>query len=301
MVARMRKLLLLSMFFCGCSLQTDGTSSEGDVVEDSAVSIDTSSGDTNVVLDDTGEAPDTSVADTGVVAVDSTVDTAKPDTAVVDTFKPDTFVPDTFMPDTFMPDTFMPDTFMPDTSVVDTAPEAPPPSLNVMSTTLSAYNVDLTAMGTRDWAHWGHDTVDAFNRKKDVALITKGTRTGGASFESLVFHFSWTNGTPILTMPDSKRGLQFSNNGEGVTFLVKGDPFLESTLDIWCGSTGGNASITGTLTDATTGSSTATISPTAAYVVTFKFRPATAAGSLKVEFKKTDNLSYSSLNAAALR
>lgn len=290
----MRQLVLLSIFVLGCSLQSEGTSPEAELVSDSSSVIDTSSGDTNVAPDDTISVSDDTL-DTTPVELDS----AKPDTGVVDTSMPDTAKPDTSMPDTTMPDTAPPDTGPKDTGPVDVGPEAPPPSLSITSTSISDYTIDLAA-GTRDWAHWGHTTTDAFNRKKGLALISKGTQTGALSFESLVYHFAWSNGDPLATMADTKRGLQLSSAGDSVSFDAKCDPFMESTLDLWMSATGGTTTVTATLPDATTGPAVTTI-PGGVYVVTVKYRSATAAGAVKIDIKKTDSTAYSSFFAAALR
>jgi hypothetical protein len=290
----MRRLLPIVVVVAGCSLQSEGTGVNEGV---DAEAIDSSIGTDSFIDNDTGSIPeDSSIAET--TTIDSGIDSAKADTS-----KPDTLVVDTSVVDTSMPDTKPVDTGPTDTGPPDMGPETPGPTLTIVTTSLSTFNVDLSAGSPRDWAHWAQPATDSFNRKLGGSMIAKGTRMGASTFESLVFHFAWTGGDPTATMMDTKRGLQLDTVGNAVAFDVAGDPTTELTLDTWASSTGGSTLVTASLSDAPATSATTTLTA-GVYMVTFKYRTASAAGKIKVEFKRTeagDVGTYSSFFAAVVR
>jgi hypothetical protein len=269
------KLFALAVLAAGCSLQSEGLGTDSPDLTDKV---------------DSSVAPDTALQEASIVdstPIDSGVDTS---------------VPDTSMPETSVPDTSMPDTKPIDTGPPDVGPETPGPTLSVMTSTLATFNVNLSD-GARDWAHWGHPATDSFNRKSGGMMITKGTRTAVSTFESLVYHFAWSGGDPTPTMADTKRGLKLDTVGNAVTFEVSGDPSSERTLDVWASATGGATVVTGTLSDAATGSVATTLTA-GVYLVTFKYRTASMSGKLKVEIKRTEAGAvdaYSAFFAAAVR
>jgi hypothetical protein len=61
--------------------------------------------------------------------------------------------------------------------------------------------IDLTAQGTRDWAHWGLDATNLFTHKATAfARIADITLLGTAPAEyttNSAIQFSWTNGVPV--------------------------------------------------------------------------------------------------------
>src|SRR4051812_48471080 len=72
----------------------------------------------------------------------------------------------------------------------------------VVTPTNSTATVDLSAEGSLDWAHWGLDQTNSFNRKQTVAArISNFTLLGTNSTQSLTNSpatlFTWTNGMPV--------------------------------------------------------------------------------------------------------
>src|SRR5690606_18618837 len=77
---------------------------------------------------------------------------------------------------------------------------APPPA-----------NVDLTAEGTADWAHWGLGGANGFNRKSGAApQISNYTKIGSGAVRSFTDNptlYSWTDGAPVSTVTDTGSAL----------------------------------------------------------------------------------------------
>jgi len=91
------------------------------------------------------------------------------------------------------------------------SPAFPATLTGSFSPVASGSNVDLTAIGTLDWAHWGLNQVTDFNKKTNATpfigtLITLGT---GAPFRfpTNPVAFSWTDGSPTLAVTNSPTGI----------------------------------------------------------------------------------------------
>lgn len=287
----MRRLLALAVVVAGCSLQSEGTGVDealGDTAVDSSLANDSFvDNDTGTARDDSPDSPEETTT------IDSGVDSPLPESST----------PDTSMPDSKSVDMGPPDTGPPDTGPPDMGPEAPGPTVTVTNSSLSSFTVDLSAGKPRDWAHWGHTMSGSFNRMSGGAMLAKGTSTGASTYESLVYRFSWSGGEPpTSSVTDTRRGLQLDTVGDSVTFEATGQPgMMETTLDGWASTTGGATLVTATLSDAPTGSATTTLSGTAAYLMTFKYR---TAGKIKIEIKRTDagmSGQYSAFFAAVVR
>jgi hypothetical protein len=287
----------LAIGLCGCSLSSEGSAPFDEALGDTGTTV----ADTTVTIDSGEPIVDTATPeDTATPPPDTTTTDT---TMAIDTIMPiDTTMPDTTMPDTTVADTFMPDTAPIDTGTIDMGTDAGGPYVTVSTASISSYNINLSDGSPRDWAHWAHPMTDSWNHKATGGgWIAKGTRVGSSGFDSLVYHFSWTGGTPTASVTDTSRGLQLDTIGNSVTFDVKGDSTSETTLDVWVSATGGSATLTGVLTDASTGSAATTIT-TGVFRSTFKYRPATAAGRLTVELKKTGGMgNYTAIFAAVVR
>jgi hypothetical protein len=189
-------------------------------------------------VDDAFAPEDTSEVDARVQdsePADTFADTASADTSIgPDTSKTDTGKDE---PDTFVADTFVADTLVPDTAVTDTgADSSGGPVLTITTEPTTAVEVNLTAEGTVDWAHWGFGTVDTFTHRLGPGVyIQKGAATGSAGTTALSMKkFSWSNGTPTAAASTSD-GLVFGSTGEGYTFDVAASPTKSRTLRLYVG------------------------------------------------------------------
>jgi hypothetical protein len=240
---------------------------EDDATEEDALVED--SGDASIVAD-TARGPDT-----------STSDTSTPDTTVVDTGKPSK---DSSPPPI---DTFVPDTFVPDTAVTDTSPTGPVLTIAVEST--SETDVNLTAEGTVDWAHWGNTAVTAFNhRALGGGLIKPGSATGSPGMTGLSKKtFVWSDGLPTPSA-STDDGLVFGTAGEGYAFDVAASLTKTRTLRLYIGWYSRAAgTVTATLSDGSAPAVMASSSGSALgmdydrFVITFRAASPTASVTIK--------------------
>ncbi len=238
--------------------------------------------ETDDTLDDTSPTTDAS-DETLPSPSDSAVADAVADSTGTDDAKKDTTTNDTAMADTATADTTAIDTAPPDTGMVGTG------ALTITVERISGADVNLTAEGALDWAHWGHGTVTAFTHRAAFGgLIQKGDATGTAGITALSNkRFVWSDGspTPSASTPD---GLVFGTPGEGYAFDVAASPTTTRTLRVYVGwyrQAGGT--ISATLSD---GSAAPVSAPSAGNSlgvdydrVVVTFRSATAASTLKIK------------------
>jgi hypothetical protein len=87
-------------------------------------------------------------------------------------------------------------------------------------------DVDLTELGTLDWAHWGLDDTSDINRKSGVEpAIATFWQIGGSPILRLACcnDFSWSDGTPTSTADDVVGGVFIDTDrasGDGLRFSV---------------------------------------------------------------------------------
>lgn len=103
----------------------------------------------------------------------------------------------------------------------------------------SPASVDLTATGVLDWAHWGRSGPTTFDHKTGVTQpITDVTKigTGGLSwFSDCPTAFSWTNGTPTLSVSNTTTGINTNGVvGNGFEITVPAD-MNTKTLKVYVG------------------------------------------------------------------
>src|SRR5262245_56265576 len=103
---------------------------------------------------------------------------------------------------------------------------------------LSNTNVNLTAEGRLDWAHWGLNSTNDFNHESGVSqAITNFTLAGSGPVELLTTNsvrFDWTNGTPTLSATNVTTGLFVTGTANGFQFTAPADTFLRR-LNIYVG------------------------------------------------------------------
>jgi hypothetical protein len=181
-----------------------------------------------------------------------------------------------------------------DTGPLDVGVDAPPTGLlSITKESRSGVSENLTAEGSLDWAHWGRNTVTAFNHRSPGGLILQGTTTGTAALPMLSSKkFVWSDGTPT-TSASTSDGLVFTTIGEGQTFQVSASPTSTRTLRVYTGwankAVGG---ITATLSDGSAPMAIATGSGGSSFSVDYDrfvivFRSGTAGATLTVKFAKT--------------
>ena len=99
--------------------------------------------------------------------------------------------------------------------------------LNV-SSAASSGDYNLTILGTRDWAHWGKDTVSDFNHKDGVLQMisnwTKiGTGTVTRAYANQIPTFSWTDGTPSVVSSNNRGFVRIGGIGNGFQISAPAD------------------------------------------------------------------------------
>ena len=243
---------------------------------------------------DTGGELDTSSAEDSCVAVDSNIEPT------------DTGTPT----DTSSPvDTATPDTGPFDTGTIDTMPETPvlTPSLTGEAANVAdSDRINLATEGTLDWAHWGYTGATSWNRRNGATALIKGATTGAQQWAAMPLQFSWTGGTPTANATDTRTGIYQDDTGETLAFDAAGDPAVERTLRVYCTWNGSTGTVEARLSDATltwsgtlgSGGGTGTIH---AVRYQFKFKPATATGTLQVRITQSVNAGYIGLLAATLK
>lgn len=165
-------------------------------------------------------------------------------------------------------------------------------SMNGSIVTSPVTTVNLTTQGTLDWAHWGRNGPTSFDHKAPVTQqITNITKIGTGAlnwFADCPTAFTWTDGTPTLSVTSSPTGINTNGVvGNGFEITVPADTNLK-TLKLYVGVWYAQGKLEATLSD---GSAPAFIdismnknngASSGLYTITYK---AAASGqSLKVRF-----------------
>jgi hypothetical protein len=115
----------------------------------------------------------------------------------------------------------------------------------------SGTDVDLTTLGSSDWAHWGLGGPDEVNRKQGGTLLGPVSAIGNEAllwYDDSLFGFTWTNGTPTPSAAYTTTGIWLPGNGNGFRFSVLADDMLRS-LTIYVGVYQGEAELHVSLED----------------------------------------------------
>jgi len=113
-------------------------------------------------------------------------------------------------------------------------------SSGVLSVSLASpgTSVDLTAEGTIDWAHWGLNSQSSFDHRAGVPQkISTFTQIGSGVVQrqrASPTSYSWTNGTPNLSVTNTPSGVYRVGTGTGFQFTVPADTNLR-TLRVYLG------------------------------------------------------------------
>jgi hypothetical protein len=149
------------------------------------------------------------------------------------------------------------------------------------SNVVSTASVDLTTVGTLDWARWPGYTHKG-------TLISNVTATGTLKNTT----------TPRLISPGDNSGIQVGGAGASFTFTVAATT-TERTLRYYIGGWNSTGKVTVTLPGATTYTTTFSSSTSYSRVITVKFR-ADSAATLRVTFAQTGGSGSIKMQAAAL-
>ncbi len=117
------------------------------------------------------------------------------------------------------------------------------------SVSAASGTVNLTSVGTTDWAAYGFNT-SAYDHTS-AAKISNVTAVGGSlnSFSETGLGFTWTNGTPDASETNEEKG--FYNNGgsgDGFSFTVPASTTAQN-LNIYVGGYASGGTLTATLSD----------------------------------------------------
>ena len=131
--------------------------------------------------------------------------------------------------------------------------EAPPATLN------------LSSEGVSDWVHWGSVSATSINRKASVPQkISNFTRLGTnapSRFTDARVAYSWSDGTPTVSLSGTKTGIYFTGSGNGYQLTVPADT-TERTFKIYLGSAKARGRFEASLSDGS-------VSPYVTYVENF--------------------------------
>ena len=109
--------------------------------------------------------------------------------------------------------------------------------LSVSSATTPA-TVNLTGIGTTDWAHWGLTTATSFNHKNGVVqqISNYGILGSGViqQFGNNTNSFAWTGGTPAATATNTATGVYVIGLNNGFQITVPADT-TSKTLKVYVG------------------------------------------------------------------
>src|SRR5262249_45672533 len=97
---------------------------------------------------------------------------------------------------------------------------------------------DLTAEGTSDWAQWGLYRESSFNHKFGVQSQISNFQFVNSGpdyqFDVNTAGYTWSDGTPTLSVSNSTTGVYVTDPGDGFQFSVPADTSVR-TLKVYLG------------------------------------------------------------------
>ncbi|WDZ87098.1 hypothetical protein [Micromonospora cathayae] len=101
---------------------------------------------------------------------------------------------------------------------------AVPPLLDVRHADAPAV-VDLSAVGGRDWVHWGLRGGDSVVRKRDGSgeIVDRGGSGGRGGHDTNPELFRWRDGTPVRSIAGTSTGVYACGAGNGFALAVAGN------------------------------------------------------------------------------
>ena len=172
----------------------------------------------------------------------------------------------------------------------DAAHDATPTGELVLTAVMvGSGNIDLTAEGTLDWAHWGVTNVSSFDHKATGAgAISNLADPPGVRFSTApLTASSWSDGAPDGSASATGTGVGVTADGASMSFTAIADT-TERTLIVYAGVQSGSATVDVALSDdsATAQSMTLTSSALINDAFTIVYRAAT--GAQTVSFRVTE-------------
>jgi hypothetical protein len=170
------------------------------------------------------------------------------------------------------------------------------------TSTSSASAVDLTAIGTSDWAHWGasfvHKATGASQISNDT-VVGSGTAT---AYNNDLRSMSWSDGTPTSSGVKNTSGDFITGIGKGFSFTAPADP-IERTLTVYVGGSNSGGTLVAKLSDGSGPSFTSTTATASgrydiAYTITYY--AASPHQKLTVTWTQTSGTGNVTLSGAAL-
>jgi hypothetical protein len=107
-------------------------------------------------------------------------------------------------------------------------------------------DVDLTAEGVLDWAHWGTNVATSFDHKAGAGLISDATGAGSMFLSDL--NFRWTDGSPTQSA-STKSGVYANAAPSAISLSAQATTTLRTLRLYVGGDTGASASMTAHLSD----------------------------------------------------
>jgi len=174
-----------------------------------------------------------------------------------------------------------------------------------------AANVDLTAEGSSDWAHWGPASTASFDHKAGIPQQISNLTTIGTNLtqglEDYAAEFSWSDGTLTGRAGTTRTGVAIHGSNNGFRIMAPADTSAR-TLKVYVGLYGAEGRFRAYLSDQSaptyTDTSLSSIygDPPAAYIL--DYRAASAGQTLIVEYTAETlfdaDYGYVSLQAATL-
>jgi hypothetical protein len=170
-------------------------------------------------------------------------------------------------------------------------------------------SVDLTAIGTVDWAHWQSSNLDRvdhkFGVKAQIGTITILRRSFVHPTHVAPTRISWKDGNPTRVARSLTTAIYVSGVQNGFALSLPAGPTTH-TLRLYVGATFAHAVLSVNLSDGTPGYQDAGVNSTAGndeFVYTITYRAATAGQHLTVRWLETidHGRGVVFLQAAALR
>jgi len=120
------------------------------------------------------------------------------------------------------------------------------------SLTAAPVNVDLTAQGALDWAHWGLTSASSFDHRAGVTQqISNFSPIGGGTLSRQQVSptsYSWSNGTPTASATNTPTGVYKVGTGSGFEVTVPADT-TSRTLKLYIGLWDAQGKLEATLSD----------------------------------------------------
>jgi fibronectin type 3 domain-containing protein len=166
--------------------------------------------------------------------------------------------------------------------------------------------VNLTTIGTSDWAHWGSGSVPGFDHKASGnSQISAYTIVGSGTVNSYSNDprpLTWSDGTPTASSTNNLSGVYIAGIGSGFSITAPAD-LTQRTLTVYVGGWNSGGTLLAQLSDSSAASftdttSTATGQYDRAYTLTYK--AGSAGQKLTVTWTQASGTGNVTLNGAAL-